>query len=177
MVRAVFLDRDGVLNKNFVRDGVPYPPQSLSEFEILPNVPEALQQLKDAGFLLVVVTNQPDVARGTQAISVIHEIHEALRREINVDDIYMCIHDGDGCVCRKPKPGMLLSAAKAHDINLKNSFMVGDRWKDIVAGSSAGCKTVLVGSIDEGKMPTAPDAVFTDLFASINWIIEQPTYH
>jgi D-glycero-D-manno-heptose 1,7-bisphosphate phosphatase len=176
MVRAVFLDRDGVLNKNFVRDGVPHPPKNLLEFEMLPNVPEAVTHLKDAGFLLVVVTNQPDVARGTQSISVIHEMHEALRREINVDEIYICIHDGDGCVCRKPKPGMLLSAAKTHNIDLKNSFMVGDRWKDIVAGSTAGCKTVLVGSLDEGKMPIAPDAVFTDLFASINWIIQQPTY-
>ena len=176
MVRAVFLDRDGVLNKNFVRDGVPYPPQSLSEFEILPNVPEALQQLKDAGFLLVVVTNQPDVARGTQAISVIHEMHEALRRNVNIDEIYMCIHDGDSCECRKPKPGMLFSASKTHGIDLKNSFMVGDRWKDIVAGSAADCKTVLVGDLDEGKMPTAPDAVFTDLFASINWILGQPAY-
>ncbi len=147
MQRAVFLDRDGVINRALVRDGRPYPPSSLAEFEILPGVAEACTKLKQAGFLLVVATNQPDVGRGTVTQETVESLHAHLRRELPVDRIEVCYHpgeDGSGCDCRKPRPGMLLHAARDLGIDLKQSFMVGDRWRDIDCGHAAGCETILI---------------------------------
>jgi D-glycero-D-manno-heptose 1,7-bisphosphate phosphatase len=142
---AVFLDRDGVLNRAYVRNGKPHPPASLSELEILPGVPAALSLLRSHGYPLIVVTNQPDVARGTVAREVVEEINERLRAECELDAILTCFHDGAaGCSCRKPEPGLLLQAASELDIELTRSFMVGDRWRDIEAGQRAGCRTFYV---------------------------------
>src|SRR5438477_3735525 len=135
MKRAVFLDRDGVLNRSVVRDGRPYAPISLEEFELLPGVREAVTELRNAGFILVVVTNQPDLARGRIGPEVTEAIHQQLRALLPVHDIKMCGHlDEERCLCRKPKPGMLLEAAQAWSIDLEQSFMVGDRWRDVSAG-------------------------------------------
>ncbi len=143
--RAVFLDRDGVLNRARVVDGRPYPPRSAEELEVLPGVIEALQALSRAGYLLIVATNQPDVGRRTTSRAAVDAIHQRLRAQLPLDDIRVCFHDdNDDCACRKPRPGMLLDAAKAHAIDLAGSFMVGDRWRDIEAGRQAGCKTVFV---------------------------------
>jgi len=145
--RAIFLDRDGVINRALTRDGKPYPPSSLAEFEILPGVAEACAQLKQAGFLLVVVTNQPDVGRGTMKQETVEAIHEQMRRALPIDRVEVCYHPGQGaseCDCRKPKPGMLLRAARELGIDLARSFMVGDRWRDIDAGHAAGVTTILV---------------------------------
>lgn len=145
--RAVFLDRDGVINRALERDGKPYPPSSLAEFEILPDVPEACRRLKDAGFLLVVATNQPDVGRGTLALSVVEEIHTHLRAQLPIDRIEVCTHPGKGasdCDCRKPRPGMLLRSARELNIDLRQSWMVGDRWRDIDCGHAAGCRTIFI---------------------------------
>ncbi len=145
--RAVFLDRDGVINRALTRDGKPYPPSSLAEFEILPGVPEACAQLKQAGFLLVVVTNQPDVGRGTTKQETVEAIHDHMRRALPIDRVEVCYHPGKGaseCDCRKPKPGMLLRAARELGIDLARSFMVGDRWRDIDAGHAAGVATILI---------------------------------
>jgi D-glycero-D-manno-heptose 1,7-bisphosphate phosphatase len=142
---AVFLDRDGVINRAFVRDGIPHPPASLAELEILPSVPQALQALHRRGFRLVVVTNQPDVARGVSSRASVDRIHRRLSGELPLDAILTCFHDGkDGCECRKPKPGLLLQAADALAIDLRQSFMVGDRWRDIEAGRRAGCRTFFI---------------------------------
>jgi D-glycero-D-manno-heptose 1,7-bisphosphate phosphatase len=143
--RAVFLDRDGVLNRALERDGKPYPPRNPEELEILPGVPEALALLKARGFLLIVVTNQPDVARGTLPRELLDAIHARLTAELPLDDIFICPHDdADACACRKPKPGLLLEAASKHGIDLASSFMVGDRWRDIDAGHAAGCTPILI---------------------------------
>jgi D-glycero-D-manno-heptose 1,7-bisphosphate phosphatase len=143
--RAVFLDRDGVLNRALERDGTPYPPRTPEELEILPGVPEALALLKARGFLLIVVTNQPDVARGTLPLDVVEATHARLAAELLLDDIFVCPHDdADACACRKPKPGMLLAAAAKHGIDLSSSYMVGDRWRDIDAGHAAGCTPILI---------------------------------
>jgi D-glycero-D-manno-heptose 1,7-bisphosphate phosphatase len=143
--RAVFLDRDGVLNRAFVRDGKPRPPSNLEELSVLPGVPEMLAALKEAGFLLIVATNQPDVARGTQTRAVVEAINDALRAALPLDEIYVCYHDdADNCDCRKPRPGLLLRAAARYNINLSSSFLIGDRWKDVEAGRRAGCATVLI---------------------------------
>ena len=142
---AVFLDRDGVINRAFIRDGAPYPPASLRDLEILPHVPEALSALRARGYSLVVVTNQPDVARGTASRELVDGIHERLKGELALDAIFTCFHDdADECDCRKPKPGLLFRAARDLGIDLTSSFMVGDRWRDVEAGRRAGCRTIFV---------------------------------
>ena len=145
--RAVFLDRDGVINRAITRDGLPFPPMSMADFEILPGVPEACVKLKTAGFLLVVATNQPDVGRGIVPRELVEAMNEQMEKVIELDRIEICFHPGRGasdCDCRKPKPGMLLRAAKALDIDLAQSWMVGDRWRDVDCGHAAGCRTVFI---------------------------------
>ena len=164
MKRAVFLDRDGVLNRSVVRAGRPYAPTSLDEFELLPGVLEALTNLRTAGFVLVVVTNQPDLATGRIRPEVAEAIHQKLRALLPLDDIKVCGHvDEDDCSCRKPRPGMLLEAARDWSIDLYRSFIVGDRWRDVAAGKAAGCKTIFVdyGYAERQKDP--PDFVVTSL--------------
>lgn len=156
MKRAVFLDRDGVLNNSIVKDGKPYPPRTLEEFKLIDGMKEGLLELKKKGFLLIVVTNQPDVGRGTQKKEIVEQFHEKLRREFPIDDIYVCFDDAD-VVNKKPAPGMLLTAAKKWDIDLKSSYMVGDRWKDVEAGHRAGCKTVFIHYGYEEKNPDNAD--------------------
>ena len=132
------LDRDGVINRAFVRGGKPYPPKGVSDTEILPGVGEALRKLHEAGYLLVVVTNQPDVARGTATRAGVDAINGKLARELPIDEFRTCFHDdADGCDCRKPLPGALLAAAREHGIDLARSYMVGDRWRDVEAGRAA----------------------------------------
>jgi D-glycero-D-manno-heptose 1,7-bisphosphate phosphatase len=157
MKLAVFLDRDGVINRALVRDGKPYPPASLSEMEILPGVSEAMDSLHEAGFMLIVVTNQPDVARGTTTMAVVEKINNYLASCLPIDEFRTCYHDsGDGCDCRKPLPGSLRAAAKQHDIDLPQSYMIGDRWRDIEAGQVAGCRTIF---IDYGYAEKQPESV------------------
>ena len=143
--RAVFLDRDGVLNRSVVRNGKPYPPNSPEEIEILPGVEDGLRLLHRAGYLLIGATNQPDVARGKQRQIVVEKINQILLDSLPLLEIRVCYHDDpDECNCRKPLAGLLLQAAEAHNIDLAKSFMVGDRWKDIEAGRRAGCTTILI---------------------------------
>ncbi len=164
MRRAVFLDRDGVINRAIVRDGKPYPPTSLLELEILPGVHEALQKLHDANYLLVVVTNQPDVARGAAKREDVELMNAFLSSQLPIDDFKTCYHDsGDKCNCRKPLPGALIEAAQEHNIDLSKSFMVGDRWRDVEAGASAGCKTFFINYRYDEKKPDAPDFIVSSL--------------
>jgi D-glycero-D-manno-heptose 1,7-bisphosphate phosphatase len=174
VVAAVFLDRDGVLNRTDVVDGVPKPPRTVDDFTLLPGVEEACAALGAHGFLLIVVTNQPDIARGAQTLDVIERMHGELRRRLPVDDIYMCPHDDHhNCACRKPRPGMLVAAAAVHGIDLARSVMVGDRDRDVEAGRAAGCRTVFVDG-GYGKRPV-PDADLTvrSLREAVPWIISQ----
>ena len=151
------MDRDGVINRAMVRDGKPYPPKDFHELEILPGVAEALTLLKQAGYQLIVVTNQPDVARGTASKETVESINQFLRDHLPLDEFRTCYHDDhEACDCRKPKPGAMISAAQQHDISLDKSYMVGDRWRDIEAGSRAGCQTVF---IDYGYNEKQPDHV------------------
>jgi D-glycero-D-manno-heptose 1,7-bisphosphate phosphatase len=158
LAAAVFLDRDGVINRALTRDGKPYPPAGLHEFEILPGVAEACRRLKDAGYVLVVATNQPDVGRGTLPQAVVEEIHEHLRRALPIDRVEVCYHPGQGasdCDCRKPRPGMLRRAARELGLDLARSWMVGDRWRDIDCGHAAGCRTIFIdyGYAEELRQP------------------------
>lgn len=154
MKRAVFLDRDGVINRAIVRDGKPYPPADLAALEILPGVSDAMRLLHDAGWFLIVVTNQPDVARGTTLRADVEAINSHLQHCLPIDEFRTCFHDsGDMCKCRKPLPGALLAAADTHRIDLPSSYMVGDRWRDIEAGEHAGCKTIFLDYGYEEKQP------------------------
>ena len=177
MRRAVFLDRDGVLSRAFVgADGKSHPPSNPEELEILPGVVEACRALHRAGFLLIVVTNQPDVARGTQRRQVVEAINDELRRRVPVDEVRVCYHDdGDDCACRKPRPGLLVQAGQDLGIDLANSYMVGDRPTDIEAGRRAGCKTVLVDDEQGGSGRGAEgraDLEADSLRNAVDWIVE-----
>jgi D-glycero-D-manno-heptose 1,7-bisphosphate phosphatase len=169
---AVFLDRDGVLNAATLLDGRPYPPTSAAEVTILPGVPTALAALRDAGYAIVVVTNQPDVARGTRTRAGIEAIHARLRAELPVDAIYCCFHDdGDECACRKPRPGMLLEAARELSLDLAASFMVGDRWRDTEAGAAVGCRTAFVDHGYAERRPQRFDRKVSSLAEAAAWIL------
>lgn len=171
MKAAVFLDRDGVLNRVRVHEGKPYPPHHVAELEILPGVPEALKHLKKYGYFLVVVTNQPDVVRGSTTHQEVHMIHQALASQLPIDAWYVCFHDdADDFMCRKPKPGSLLQAAHEHHLDLAHSFMVGDRWKDIEAGQQAGCHTVWINAGYRERSPKNPDHQTTSLHEAAFWI-------
>jgi D-glycero-D-manno-heptose 1,7-bisphosphate phosphatase len=174
MNRAVFLDRDGVLNLPVVHSGLPYPPQTVPEFQIYPEAPEACALLRHAGFLLVLVTNQPDVGRGAQAVSVVDAMHQRLQETIALDRIEVCTAADDAAPDahrRKPAPGMLLDAAKALNIGLSQSYMIGDRWRDIDAGHAAGCTTLFIARGYAEKLRQSPHHQAADLLEAARLIL------
>jgi D-glycero-D-manno-heptose 1,7-bisphosphate phosphatase len=173
--RAVFFDRDGVLNEAVVRDGKPYPPASIANMKIVAGAAEDLDRLKRLGFLLLVVTNQPDVARGTQSIETIEAMHRRMSETLPLDEFLVCPHDDrDACNCRKPAPGMLLDAQRHYGIDLRRSFLVGDRWRDVQAGQAAGCRTVFLDFGYRERGPSAaPDARVASLHEAVDWIVRQ----
>jgi D-glycero-D-manno-heptose 1,7-bisphosphate phosphatase len=173
--RAVFLDRDGVLNRSIVRNGKPHPPTSLAELEIMPGASDALHHLKANGYKLLVVTNQPDIARGTTSSKMVDEINQRIASALPVDEICVCAHiDEDHCECRKPKPGMLQELARRHNVDLASSFMIGDRWRDVEAGQNAGCRAILIDDGYEEREPARPpDARVRSLPEAVDWILER----
>src|SRR5580658_485539 len=157
-VKAVFLDRDGVLNEALVRDGKPFSPMTIAEVVVPPDVPEALVRLRRGGFRLIMVTNQPNIARGSQSRDAVCAINRHLQDLLRLDAVEFCEHDdADNCDCRKPKPGMLLRAAARDRVDLATSFLLGDRWRDIEAGRRAGCRTILIGSGYGEAQKSRPD--------------------
>lgn len=171
----MFLDRDGVLNKADVRNGKPYAPHTVAEMIIVSDAAEALDRLRRHGFRLIVATNQPDIARGTLTREQVDAMNARLRNTLPLDAIEMCIHDDvDHCDCRKPKPGLLLHAAEREGIALAESYMVGDRYRDIEAGHSAGCRTILVGDGYGEDFKAQPDAIVSTLTEAADWILRQP---
>jgi len=172
--RAIFLDRDGVINRPLIRAGKPYPPSNVDEFHILPGVPDACRLLKKLGFLLVVATNQPDVGRGTLPRASVETIHRWLPKQLAIDAIFTCFHAGEAygqtCDCRKPRPGMLLQAASELQIDLANSFMIGDRWRDVECGFNAGCRTFLVDWGYRETLKQQPDYRVDNLLAAAHLI-------
>jgi D-glycero-D-manno-heptose 1,7-bisphosphate phosphatase len=172
MNRAVFLDRDGVINRVVLRGGRPYPPASPDDLQFLPDVGDAIGVLRRAGFRIVVVTNQPDVARGAQRREVVEAIHSRIQSAFQIDDFKVCYHvDEDGCACRKPKPGMLLEAAAQWSLDMVQSFMVGDRWRDVAAGKAAGCRTILIDRRYAERPAENPDAVVDSLWEASQHIL------
>lgn len=170
--RAAFLDRDGVLIRHDVRSGRPYAITDGEEVDILDGVPEACAMLSAAGFLLIMITNQPDVATGRTSRAFVEQTNSHLVNALSLDSVEVCFHDDDdGCDCRKPKPGMLLGAAARFGLDLPNSVMIGDRWRDIEAGRSAGCRTVLIdyGYVD--RQPPPPDYITASLLGAAKWLL------
>ncbi len=169
---AVFLDRDGVINLTFFRDGKPRAPDRIEDFKFFPGVADAVTRLRDRGFIVVVVTNQPDVARGWQTRERVEAMNQIVRDQLRVDDVKVCYHDdGDACICRKPQPGMLLEAAREFGIDLARSFMVGDRRIDIDAGRAAGCRaSILIAPSDTDEFK--PDSRVSTLTEAADWILD-----
>ena len=171
---AVFLDRDGVLNRCVVRDNVPHPPDCVEQVEILPGVADAMARLGARGLPLIVVTNQPDVARGTQTREAVEAINKFLKERLPITATYTCYHDTpDRCACRKPKAGLLIDAAAAYNIDLSRSFMVGDRWSDVAAGQAAGCETFLIDLPYSQGQRCSPDHRVSDLGGAVEIILRR----
>lgn len=169
----MFLDRDGVLNDPLVVDGTPYPPPTLADLKVIPSATEACRRLRAGGYALVVVTNQPDIARGTDTVANVQALNQAIAAEVPIDEFVICPHDDDdGCACRKPLPGMLLDAADHLGLDLKRSFMVGDRWRDVEAGRRAGCTTVFVDRNYTERKPEEPDMVVKELIEAVPRILD-----
>lgn len=171
--RAVFFDRDGVLNDSDVRNGHPHPPETLADMRVSPGAREAVAALRAAGFVTICVTNQPDVARGTLDGAMADAMNEHLRSQLHLDDVLACYHDdADGCACRKPLPGMLVEGARRWGVALTESYMVGDRWRDVDAGDAAGCRTVYVDrSWPERSPGRTPDATVGSVADATAWIL------
>ena len=171
MIRpAVFLDRDGVLNPSPLRRGRPRAPLTLGEFRLFPWAAGAVDVLHGAGFCCLVVTNQPDVSTGELDVATLAAMHERLIDEVRVDAVYVCPHgQTDGCACRKPRPGLILAAARDWNVDLAGSFLVGDRPSDIEAGHAAGCRTVLVEGPEHGRVQ--PDYWVRDLRTAVTTIV------
>jgi transaldolase len=175
--RAVFLDRDGVLNEAVVRDGRPYPPASVADLVVAPQAAPLVARLKRAGYVTVGVTNQPDVARGRQSRATADDLNRAVGRAVGLDALLVCYHDDrDACPCRKPAPGLLTEAARQLDLDLAASVMVGDRWRDVEAGRRAGCRTVFIDYDYREDRPMPPaDSTVRTLEEGVTWILGQPT--
>jgi D-sedoheptulose 7-phosphate isomerase len=173
--RAVFLDRDGVLNRAVMRDGKPHPPSCEAELEVAPHAKSALLRLKELGYKLLVVTNQPDVARGITTRETVDCIDRKLAERLPIDETFVCYHaDSDHCECRKPKAGMLLEGARRFQIDLGASFMVGDRWRDVEAGQCAGCRAILIDNEYGEKQPASPPEVkVRSLREAVEWILQK----
>lgn len=169
--RAVFLDRDGVLNRSDVREGKPFAPLRVEDFDILPGVPESVAALREAGFLIIVTTNQKDIGEGLASMEVLEAMHDKLRAAVPVDDICVCAC-GETCRRYKPKPGMLLDAARQWDIDLAASIMVGDRWRDVDAGKAVGCLTYFIDCGYSEPLNQSPDHTVSDLPEAVRHILK-----
>lgn len=175
MNRAVFLDRDGVVNRPIIRDGKPFPPVTAEEFELLPGVAEACARLRSMGYLLVLATNQPDVGRGTLTQEIVEAMHAKMLSLVPMDRVEVCYDPGQGVPSdfRKPAPGMLLRAAAEMHIDLAASWMVGDRWRDIDCGARAGCRTVFIDWGYDEALRAAPDFRVANLMEAAEVIAPQ----
>ena len=174
MNKAVFLDRDGVINKPIIISGKSYAPRLLKDFKIFPKVKDDVKKLRNSGFKVFVITNQPDIGNKLIKKKILNEMHKLLKAKVPVNKIYFCPHTrNDGCKCRKPKPGMIVKASNESKIYLKESYVVGDRKKDIDAGLKAGCKTIFVNRNYDEKKPTKQEKTVKSLHAAVKYILKE----
>ena len=169
---AVFLDRDGVLSRTNVINGKSYAPRTISEFKLLPGVKKSVDKLKEVGYLVIVVTNQPDIGNGLINENIVEMMHKKLSKKTNITKIYVCPHkQQENCVCRKPNPGMLLEAAFEFGIDLGKSFMVGDRASDIEAGVKAGCSAIFLNRHYSEPLPQKQICTVSSLLKAVDYIL------
>jgi D-glycero-D-manno-heptose 1,7-bisphosphate phosphatase len=172
MNQGIFLDRDGVINEVIIKKGIPHPPQEVHQVKIIAGVRESIKKFKLNGIQIVIVTNQPDVGRGTLAKETVEEINGYLKAELHIEHVYCCYHDNlDNCGCRKPSPGMLIEAAQNLNLDLSRSYMVGDRWRDIEAGQAAGCTSFFIDYGYAEKLPNMPFIRVTSLLDAAQKIL------
>lgn len=156
--KAVILDRDGVINAVTVTNGIPQPPRGLSDLQLLPGVTTAIEKLKQSGFLVFCLSNQPEISRGTINQEDVYQISDYLTSELGIIEVFVCHHDDeDECICRKPKPGGINYFIEKYSLDKSQCFMVGDRWKDIDAGISAGCRTIFIENHYAEEKPSKQD--------------------
>ena len=172
MKKGAFLDRDGVINRSILVDGVPKPPASICEVEILDGVVEAIEKLKENNFVPVVITNQPDVARGLTTRSEVDSINAFIGGKAGIEHFYTCFHDDeDQCLCRKPAPGLIILAASELALDPLNSILVGDRWRDVSAGQAVGCANYFIDYSYPERMPNEPFITVSSLIEATRIII------
>lgn len=161
MNKAIFLDRDGVINRVIMHNGIPNPPIRLSDVYLITGIKELIKKWHDDGYIVIVITNQPDVANNIVTKNKVDKINKYLKSEVMFDDIFVCYHNGnDNCNCRKPKVGLFIEAKTKYNIDFSKSYMIGDRWKDMEAGEKVGCKTIFIDNNYEEKKPIGPDYTF-----------------
>ena len=174
MNKAIFLDRDGVISKTFLINGKSFAPRKFKDFKIFSSSVKSIKRLKLAGYMVFVVTNQPDVGKKLISKNTLQKMHNKIIKEIKVDKIYSCIHtQNTGCYCRKPKPGMILKAAKKYNIDLKQSFMIGDRASDIKAGLKAKCRSIFLDKKYKEQKPKTQEATFSNLTEATKYILKE----
>lgn len=174
--RAVFLDRDGVINRVAIRNGLPYPPSDIHQFELYEDVPDGCARLKAANFLLVVITNQPDVGRGTQSLEAVEAMTLKMQSALPfIDRVEICYHAGERygqpCDCRKPRAGLILGASAKLNIDLPASYVVGDRWRDIGCARAAGCRAIFIQRGYKEKLREAPDFTATSFSEAVDAVL------
>ena len=169
--KAVFLDRDGVLTIPKIKNGKSYAPTKVKDFKIYKNTNKQIAKLKKLGFKTLVVTNQPDVNRGIISKKILNKMHTYLKKKIKINKVFTCPHKPEElCKCRKPSPNMILKAAVLYNINLKKSFMIGDRKIDILSGKKAGCKTIFIDKNYKEKKPTTQNFTAANLKLAVKYI-------
>jgi D-glycero-D-manno-heptose 1,7-bisphosphate phosphatase len=174
--RAVFLDRDGVLNRAVVRNGKPHAPSNPNDFQLYDDVIDGCARLKAASLFLVVITNQPDVGRGLQARTAVEAMHSKLQSALpSLDRIEVCYHGGEGfgqpCDCRKPRPGLILRAAADLNIDLRESCVIGDRWRDVDCARAAGCRAIFIDRGYKEKLREMPDYMVTSFSDAVSVVL------
>ena len=171
---AVFLDRDGVVNETLIRGNKPFSPRRLDEVVILEGVRQAVSLLKSNGLIVVVATNQPDVAHGYITKSLVNQINSMISTETGIEHFYVCEHKAeDLCDCRKPRPGLLKIAADDLGLSLSSSYLVGDRWKDIDAGQQVGCECFFIDYEYSEARPNPPFSTVSSLLEATTLILER----
>ncbi len=174
-MKYIFLDRDGVINEPIILNKKPYPPHSKDDLVITASAKEAIKLLQKNHYEIIVVTNQPDVARGTTTEKSVHKINKEISDICGIKYFKVCFHDdSDNCSCRKPKPGMLIEASKEFNFNLKDTFIIGDRTKDIIAGQAAGCKTIFIDKEYNEVKPKKCDKIVSNLYQAVQHILSLP---
>ncbi len=168
--KAIFLDRDGVINKLILESGISRSPRLIEEFIINSEIPHFIATFKNLGYLILVITNQPEVSRGLVSKEQVEEFHRLIFDLLVIDDIFVCWHDKDDeCSCRKPKPGLLIEAKQKYDIDMVNSFFIGDRTIDFDAAKAAGTNGILYTESTVFKWNEA----FNSLTGIMNYILKK----